>query len=85
LTKLNTKLINLKMKKTRLNLIFLFAILTLIILFVYNGFNYYQNAESNNGMIWIGTKFRPTDILKLIGIVLLVSIAYRVIRVKKRS
>ena len=70
-----------KMKKSRLNLIFLIVILILIILFVYSGLNYYDNIKSNNEMIWIGAKFKMTDKSKLIGIGLLLSVtAYIIIR-----
>ena len=84
MTKLKTNIDKLlKMKKSKLNLIFLFVILILIILFVYSGLNYYDNAKSNNEMIWIGAKFKMTTISKIIGIGLLLSItAYFIMRKK---
>jgi len=74
------------MKKSRLNWIFLFVILTLIILLIYSGLNYYDNAKSNNAMIWIGAKFKMTSISKLIGVGLLLSITvYLIMRNKNNA
>ena len=74
------------MKKSKLNWIFFFVILTLIILFVYSGLNYYDNAKSSNDMIWIGAKFKMTSISKLIGIGLLLSITvYAIMRNKNNT
>lgn len=74
----------LKMKKSRLNKIFLLVIFSLIVLFIYSGFKYEETINQN--MIWKSGRFKMTNVSKLIGILFLMSFpTYLIIKNKLKD